>query len=300
MFLRVIKKFVIIALALNCVLIGVLWFSRPDRRAAAIHIFAVGQGDGIYIRTPEGYDIVIDGGPSPRAILSKLGTAMPFYDRTIDAVILSHPHADHIIGLIALLVRYRVKQVYLSGAEHNTPEYRAFLELLSQHTEIQKIKVDHPFTVVFSNDTRLEFLYPAMDVTGPEALDFMSKNVNNTSVVVRFTHKGESALFTGDIEKEAENYLVSRYGVADAATERETRLRAKILKVPHQGSRTSSTDEFLQAVHPEIAVIPVGAENKYGHPHKETIDRLAKFGIKVLRTDYDGDVVLRLPLDFPK
>ncbi len=293
MFLPVIKKFVIIAFIVNCALIGVLWFSHSDGRAA-IHIFAVGQGDGIYIRTPEGYDIVIDGGPSPRAILSKLGRVMPFYDRTLDAVILSHPHADHIIGLIALLGKYRVKQVYLSGAEHNTPEYRAFLELLRQHTEIQKIKIDHQFTVEFSRDTMLEFLYPTMDVTGPEALDFMGKNVNNTSIVARFTHNKESALFTGDIEKEAEHYLVSYYAVADAAPETENRLQARILKVPHQGSKTSSTPEFLQAVNPTIAVIPVGAGNKYGHPHKETIDRLTEFGIKILRTDYDRDIVLYL------
>ena len=294
MILRTVKKFVIIALVVNCALIGVLLFSR-SAHPAAIHIFAVGQGDGIYIRTPEGYDIVIDGGPSPRAILSKLGRAMPFYDRTIDAVILSHPHADHVIGLIALLLRYRVKQVYLSGAAHNTPEYRAFLELLRQHTEIQKIKVDHQFIVAFSPDTRLEFLYPTMDVAGTEALDFMGQNVNNTSVVVRFTHKQESALFTGDIEKEAENYLVSRYASAEENPETETRLQAEILKVPHQGSKTSSTIEFLQAVHPKIAVIPVGAKNRYGHPHKDTIDRLTEFGIKILRTDYDGDIVLYLP-----
>lgn len=290
--LRTIKKFVIVAAIVNCVLIGVLAFSRSERRAA-IHIFDVGQGDGGYIRTPERYDIVIDGGPS-RTIISKLGETMPFYDRTIDAVILSHPHADHVIGLIALLQRYRVRQVYLSGAVHSTPEYRAFLEILQKHQEIQKIKVDHPFTVIFSPDTQLEFLYPTLDVESSEAPDFMKKNLNNTSVVVRFTHRKESALFTGDIEKDAEAYLVSRYGSANS-TPVSNKLKAEILKVPHQGSRTSSTIEFLTAVHPSIAVIPVGAQNKYGHPHKETLDRLEWLGIKTLRTDYNGDITLYLP-----
>jgi beta-lactamase superfamily II metal-dependent hydrolase len=212
-------------------------------------------------------------------VLSKLGEAMPFYDREIDIVIVSHPHADHITGLLSVLRHYRVKTVYLSGARHTTYEYLELLRFLKEHEEIAKVKVDRPMTVQLSESTALLFLYPDFDVSSLKAPPFIKNNLNNTSVVVKLTHNVESALFTGDIEKEAEQYIL----------EKGVDVSADVLKVAHQGSRTSSGEEFLRAVHPRFAVISVG-QNDYGHPHPETVFRLNSLSIPVLKTDEAGDI----------
>ena len=276
------KRFLIITVFTLIILLGFLfWISR--NRRLKIYFFDVGQGDGIYIRTKEGRDIVIDGGPSS-AILSKLGTAMPFYDRAIDIAILSHPHADHVIGLLEILKNYRVREIYLAGAPHTTYEYLEFLQFLKNHPEIKKVKVDHRFDVILSSNTRLEFLYPDFDISGPVQkgqYPFIEKRLNNTSVVARFVSPQISILLTGDIEEEAEAYLVSK----------NYDLNAQILKVSHQGSKTSSTLPFLTAASPATAIISVAADNPYGHPHKDALLRLKERGISILRTDEKGDIV---------
>lgn len=278
------RKVITAALLIAVVLVVLVALQQRDSRLK-VYFFDAGQGDAIYIRTPEKYDILIDGGPTD-VVLSKLGEAMPFYDRTIDIVILSHPHADHVTGLIGVLKEYRVKQVYFSGAVHTTAEYLEFLTALKQLAETQKIRVDHRFTVTLSPYFRLEFLYPdfdVMDTMGRAEHPFLEDNLNNTSVVVKMIYKDMSWLFTGDIEREVEEYLVSRYG--------GTILNSQGLKVPHQGSKTSSTLAFLKAVQPSIAVIMAQENNRYGHPHKEVLERFRALGITLLRTDQKGDVV---------
>jgi competence protein ComEC len=234
---------------------------------------------------------VIDGGPTD-VVLSKLGEAMPFYDREIDVMILSHPHADHITGLISILKNYTVKYVYLTGAVHTSYEYQEFLRQLVEHPEIQKIKVDHQFAVNLGTDTKIEFLYPDFDVANEaarKAQPFIEDNLNNTSIVAKLIYKDYSFLFTGDIEKEAEEYLLSS---SNGKTEKAVpfSVRADVLKVPHQGSRTSSTLPFLEAVRPQKAIITVGSGNQYGHPHQETLSKFISLGIPVYRTDEEGDI----------
>ncbi len=260
-------------------LIAVAFYKSPETK---VHFFDVGQGDAIYIRTEQNYDILIDGGPND-TVLSKLGERMPFYDREIDSVIVSHPHADHVTGLLAVFRQYKVKNVYLSGATHTTYEYLELLRFLAEHTEIQKIKVDRPITVQLGDETALSFLYPDFDVAEDDAPPFIKSNLNNTSLAVKLTHKGKSVFFTGDIEKEAEEYLLSKG--ADVSSD--------ILKVAHQGSRTSSGEAFLLAVHPRFAVISVG-KNDYGHPSPETLARLSSLGIQLFRTDEQGDIEFSL------
>lgn len=272
------KRILFLLFAVNIILIIVLAVSSY-RRKFKIHFFDVGQGDAIYVRTVENYDILIDGGPDD-TVLSKLGEAMPFYDREIDIVIVSHPHADHITGLLSVLQNYKVKNVYLSGASHTTYEYLELLRQLAKHPETRKVKVDHPITLRLGDETALFFLYPDFDVADTSAPQFTNSNLNNTSVVVKLTHKGKSVLFTGDIEKEAEEYMLSK-GID---------VSGDVLKVAHQGSRTSSTETFLRAVYPRFAVISVG-KNVYGHPHPDTLDRLHFLNIRPLRTDEEGDIV---------
>lgn len=275
MFTRVL----LLLLGINLLLIFIAVSQNRDE--TRMHFFDIGQGDAVYIRTENHTDIVVDGGPSD-AILSKLGEAMPFYDRTIDILILTHPHADHITGAIAILKQYRVKTVYLSGARHTTHEYLELLRLLAKHAEIAKIKVDHPMAVRFSTQTALSFLYPDFDVSSSTAPPFIKDNLNNTSVVVKFTHQKKSVLLTGDIEQEVEEYLVKK----------GSDVSADVLKVAHQGSRTSSTEPFLRFVRPGLAVISVG-KNDYGHPHPEVAERLRALRIQTVRTDEEGDVVIR-------
>lgn len=275
------KRVLFLLFAINIILIIVLVVSSY-RREFKIHFFDVGQGDAIYVRTAENHDILIDGGPDD-TVLSKLGEAMPFYDREIDIVIVSHPHADHISGLISVLQNYKVKNVYLSGASHTTYEYLELLRQLAKRPETRKVKVDHPITLQLGDETALSFLYPDFDVADINAPQFTNSNLNNTSLVVKMTRKGRSVLFTGDIEKDAEEYMLSK----------KMDVSADVLKVAHQGSRTSSAEPFLRAVHPRFAVISVG-KNVYEHPHPDTLDRLRFLNIKLLRTDEEGDIVFSL------
>jgi competence protein ComEC len=202
---------------------------------------------------------------------------MPFYDRELDMMILTHPHADHVIGLIAVLKKYRVRYVYLTGVLHTTHEYRELLEALEELPYTKKIRVDHPFTVFVEDQVTMRFLYPDFAATVP------AQNVNNTSIVVKLEYQDASFLFTGDIEREGEAHLVERYRDA---------LDSDVLKVAHQGSRTSSSESFLEAVSPAQAVITVGRNNPYGHPHRETLERLRKRGVVVLSTLDQGDILI--------
>lgn len=281
------KKIIIIVLILNLTLL--IWLAfQPNSQNLKIRFFDVGQGDAIYIRTPYNQDILIDGGPST-AILSKLGEVMPFWDREIDIVILTHPHSDHITGLVSVLQNYQVKQVYLTGAQHTTYEYLEFLKFLRDHQNIKKIKIDHVFKVKLSEDLYLQFFYPDFDVGDASAVvnyPFIQGNLNNTSAVVQLVYKNNSFLFTGDIEAEAENYLLTSVQ-ADP-----TVLKSNVLKIAHHGGKNASSSEFLKAVAPETAVISVGAGNSFGHPNQLIIDRLKSLGVEILRTDEQGDIVL--------
>ncbi len=275
------KRILVLLFTINLVLI-VIAFSQDHRGGFIVRFFDVGQGDAIYIRTEQKQDILIDGGPND-AVLSKLGQAMPFYDRDIDILVISNPHADHVTGALAVLKQYRVKTVYFSGAEHTTYQYLELLRFLEEQKEIVKVKVDHPMNLELSEDTALSFLYPDFDVNSSLSRPFIKNNLNNTSVVVKLTHNGKTVLLTGDIGKEVEEYMLLQ-GVD---------VSANVLKIAHQGSRFSSGEPFLRAVHPQFAVIFVG-QNNYGHPHIETLDRLRSLGIKFLRTDEEGDIEFSL------
>ncbi len=232
----------------------------------------VGQGDAILITTPRGRQILVDGGPSPTAITSALGRKIPFWDRSLDLLVMSHPDADHITGLVEVLERYRVGGWLDNGRPDDDPVY----------LQCQSLLQDIPRHVVRAGDLLdlgdgivLEVLHPPPALmTGTEA------DSNNNSVVLRLTWGPIAFLLTGDIEAEAEEVLL-RSGRPLAAT---------VLKVAHHGSGGSSTAEFLTAVHPTYAVISVGADNPFGHPNRDVLGRLARLGATVLRTDEQGTV----------
>lgn len=290
------KKAVVTIVLIILALLGIIGLT-PEAGKLKIIYFDVNQGDAAYIRTAGGQDILIDAGPSD-VILSKLGEAMPFYDRTLDIIILSHPHADHSTGLVGVLNNYSVRQVYLTGVVHTSSEYLEFLKLLKNHPEIEKIKIDHRFNVDLGNETELQFLYPDFDVAAATAIKiypFLKENLNNTSVVVRLVAGDQSFLFLGDIEKDVEAYLLtsqSRSISVQSATGDFSWLKSTVIKIPHHGSKTSSTIPFLTAVSPQTAVISVGAGNSFGHPSPIVLKRLSDLKIKTLRTDLEGDIVI--------
>ena len=266
------KKIIVLLTAFGLVVVLAWWWGGQSNHLLTVTFFDVGQGDAALIRTPQDQTILIDGGPD-RTILTKLGESLPWTRRTIDLVILSHPHADHVAGLNYVLARYRVRHVLMTGAIHTTPEYLKFLELL-KNKEVPVTIAQAGQVIELNGGVSVEVLWPFKSVVGERVND-----LNITSIVNRVVYKVTAVLFTGDTPKENEAALLNS----------GSDLTAQILKVAHQGSRTSSSEEFIKAVAPEVAVIPVG-QNSYGHPHAEVVERLKKLVEVVLRTDAEGDI----------
>ncbi|MBL7150302.1 MAG: MBL fold metallo-hydrolase [Candidatus Pacebacteria bacterium] len=257
--------------------IAVYGLSKPQ--LLAVNFFDVGQGDAILIVSPQRHQILIDGGPGP-AILEKLAAEMPFYDRSLDLIILTHPERDHISGLIEVLKRYEVENILWTGVVRNSSEYEEWIKLIKEEKAkifIAKFgqKIICPGSHPEQKGEYMEILHPLENLEGRE----FENNSNDTSIVIKLVFNKETFLFTGDISSKIEKDLK----LANLP------LKADILKVAHHGSKYSSSDYFLESVLPEIAVIQVG-KNSYGHPTEEALRRFEKFGIKILRTDLDGDI----------
>ena len=203
-----------------------------------------------------------------------MGSVLPFYDRHIDIMILSHPHFDHVFGLLKVLERYEVDKIVITGAVHTTDAYLDFLNEIKKYD----VEIVEGYKKIVLNDVSyLEFLYPLTNVYGQTF-----KNVNDTSIVTRFVEGKTSFLFPGDVEMVSEQELVAS----------GLELKSDVLMAPHQGSKTSSSLEFLKAVDPKLVIISVGEGNDYGHPHKEVVDRYQGLGIRYLRTDYEGTITI--------
>lgn len=250
--------------------LAVAWLNdRPDGR---LHVafLDVGQGDAIFIQTPGGRQLLVDGGREPSVTLDQLGRHMPFWDRSIDLVVATHPDADHVAGLVEIVERYRIGGLITNGAgATGDPAYAALLAA----AEARGVLV-HPAqigeVVALDEDVALSILHTASPAAGSDS--------NDASVVSRLTYGDLSLLLTGDAEATAETDLVA--GTASLAS--------VILKAGHHGANTSSSAAFLQAVAPQIIVISVGQDNSYGHPHPAMLARAAAVGATVLRTDELG------------
>ncbi len=254
-----------------------LYYQYQEQKFEII-FFNIGQGDSALINLPGNNEILIDGGPDS-TVLYKLGKYLPVYNRDIELMILSHPHADHTNGLNFVLNRYQVKQVMHTNIKYNSEKYQNFLEK-TKKLNIKTLKPEKNKKINFNNNI-LEIIYPLQDISKK---DF--KDINDSSIVFRLiTNKGYKILFTGDISIDIEKEILEKV--------KKENLTADILKVGHQGSITSSDQEFLQAVSPDYAVISVG-ENKFGHPSLRVLRRLQRLGTKILRTDKDGNIVFQI------
>ena len=254
---KVPKKWVISPLLIATILVWVAILNTPDDKLH-VSILDVGQGDAILIQTPSHQDILIDGGPSPRAIDLELSKKLPFWDRTIDLVILTEPQADHMAGLTEVLRNYKVPQVFEPGIAYDSTTYQQWLSLV----ESQQIghKIAHAGQQIELGDgIEIDVLHPPSPF-----LQGTSDDVDNNGLALRLHWNGISFLFTSDIGKEAEWYLIAQ----------RANLRSTVLKVAHHGSLTSTSEQFLAAVNPEIAVISVGTDNRFALPRIEIVDRL--------------------------
>ncbi|MFA5746921.1 MAG: ComEC/Rec2 family competence protein [Candidatus Paceibacterota bacterium] len=235
--------------------------------------FDVGQGDAIFIRTPQGHQILIDGGPDS-AVLEKLAQNMPFWDRDIDAIISTHLDKDHLFGLLEVLKNYKVENIVWPGIAKETAGASEWQKLKKEEISGQGAKEEilGAGGTIVAGKVRLSVLYPA-EGSASGAAD------NDDSLVARLDYGENSFLFCADISAKGEKELVGS----------SQDISAQVLKVSHHGSKSSTSEIFLEKVSPETAVIQVG-RNSFGHPAEETLTRLEKFGINTLRTDIDGDV----------
>ncbi|PJE69270.1 hypothetical protein COU96_00635 [Candidatus Shapirobacteria bacterium CG10_big_fil_rev_8_21_14_0_10_38_14] len=255
-------------------------FTLAGPQNLKVDFLDVGQGDSVFIETPQKHQILIDGGPSS-AVLQKLSERMPFWDKEIDLVILTHPESDHMQGLFGVLQRYKVDYVLWTGIARSTPEFQKWVSVLSQNRA--KIITATAGTKIKAGNTEIDILFPFENLAGKELKD----TSNDTCVVSKLIYGKDSFLFTGDISSVAEKKLVE---IASSQAPRNDDLNSDVLKVAHHGSKYSTSDIFLENVRPKIAVISVGAKNTYGHPTPEVLQRLQKFGIQTLRTDTNGDI----------
>jgi len=266
-------KLLIGGLALAVILTWIAAFQMPDGRLH-VHFLDVGQGDAILIQCPNGQQILVDGGPEPSVLLSHLGRRMPFWDHSLDLVVLTHPEEDHLGGLVEVLTRYDVSLVMDSGQECSSATCDAWTALIEEK-EIPYRRAQSGMRLELDQGVQIEVLHPPTPLMTNTASD-----INNNSMVLRLEYGRFSTVLAGDVMAEAEQVLLSSGQPLDTL----------VLKVPHHGGDTSLTRPFLEAVGPDLAVISVGADNRFGHPDEFTLQKLR--GIPTYRTDQHGSVEL--------
>ncbi len=250
----------------------VAWTQAPDGNLH-VYFLDVGQGDAILVRTPSGGTILVDGGRSPAVLTSALGKRLPFWQRSLDLVVVTHPQEDHVSGLLGVLDRYQVGVILHTGQGCPSRTCEGFWDRVSARGIDQRMV--RAGAVLRLGAVTAEVLHPpARLLTGTES------NINNNSLVLLLMMGEARFLLTGDVEFPGEQVLV-------ASAEG---LESWVLKVPHHGGDTSTTHELVEAVAPRIAVISVGVDNEFGHPAAETLRRLQ--GVPVLRTDQRGTIEL--------
>ncbi|MFH1598419.1 MAG: MBL fold metallo-hydrolase [Patescibacteria group bacterium] len=268
------KKLLIIIIILTALgMAACLFLYQEKEKLLEVVFMDVGQGDAILIKTPYDQQILIDGGPDNQ-VLQKLGQHMPFWDRSIDLLILTHPHSDHVGGLPAVMDRYQVEQIFYTGVLHTSPDYLAWLQKIEEQAVDLKITKSGD-RVNLGNDLYLDTLFPLEDYTNQEVED-----LNGTSVVNKLVYGQHAFLLTGDLPAEQELAVLNQ-GI---------NVTADVLKVGHHGSKYSSSSEFLSDVDPQYAIVQVGQDNKFGHPHLVALNNIESSGAVILRSDKLGDI----------
>lgn len=265
----------VLSLAILAVIAALIWiavFSLPDGRLHVIFL-DVGEGDAILIKTPLGQNVLIDGGASPDLLAAELGRELPFWQRSLDAVISTHPHEDHLGGLLEVMQRYDVQMALSPAITTTSPAFQKWEQLLAKMPEGKVKTLDRGDSLDLGWGAGISVLHPpATLLTGTQS------DMNNNSLVLRLSWGSTSFLLPGDIQEEAERDLLAS-GLDP---------KSVVLKVPHQGAANALDATFLTSVAPETALISVGAGNRFGHPAPATLQKLA--GLKVYRTDTNGTI----------
>ncbi len=268
--------FIVILIAVNIFIWNVVLRDEKTKELT-VAFLDVGAGDSIYIEAPNGNKMLIDGGPD-RSVVRELSEIIPFYERTIDVVLATHPDKDHIGGLIDVLKNYDTKIILTTGATSTTETDKAFGKAIFDEEKMgaKNILVRRGNVVKLSEDVLFTVLYPV--AISPK------EPTNDTSVVGILTYGNQSFLLTGDAPQKVERYLVSVDG---------KKLKAQVLKLGHHGSKTSSSEVFIGNVSPDYAIISTAKKNRYGHPNKEVIDLLKKYNIPTLATYDSGKIIFK-------
>lgn len=269
---------------------------------SSVHVFDVGQGDGMLVKSKEGVTVLVDGGPTGK-ITEHLDGVLPYRDREIDYIIATHPHADHVAGLVNVLEQFPVRNVIITGVVHTTDVYLEFLKLLKEKKcpvtpvgagrdlPLQQTKQVDCLNIIVANgkktitdkDVTIELLWPFESLEGKTVKDAGENaegGLNDTSVVSRITLEGKTFLFPGD----------AGIGVEKKILEAGEEIKSDVLSLAHHGSKTASSEEWLKAVDPDYATISAGQKNKYKLPAYITVRRVERLGIPIFRTDQDGTI----------
>ena len=256
--------------------IGFVLWDLAQPAVLTVRVLDIGQGDSILIQTAERRSILVDGGPD-NTVVYKLGEYLPFYRRTIDLVVLTHPDSDHLMGLNEVIQRYQVGAVLLTGVSDDAGAYQSFLELIASRG-VQAFVAGAVRELTIDGQTTLMILHPGQPLVGQTIEDS-----NGASIVGQLRAGGFTVLLTGDAPLKVEAALLN--AGAD--------VQSTVLKVSHHGSRTASGEAFLRAVSPQLALISSGRDNRYGHPHPSVVERLTGLGIPALNTQQTGDITVR-------
>jgi competence protein ComEC len=239
-----------------------------------VYFFDVGQGDAILIKSPSGKKMLIDSGPD-RSVLAELSKVLAFNDRKIDVILATHPDADHIGGFPAVLDRYEVDYVIESGVSADTRIFESFQRSI-ENENAEELIAKRRMTIDLGGGTTLLILFPDRDVSNMDR--------NDASIIAKLSYGEIDFLLTGDAPAKIEDHLVSI---------NESVLQSEVLKVGHHGSKTSTSEIFVNAVSPEYAIISAGQNNKYGHPHSVVLETLNNSHIHTFGTYKDGTVLIK-------
>lgn len=255
--------------------IALFVWSVPTHRGLSVSFLDVGQGDAIFIQSPSGTQILVDGGPDG-SVLRELSKKMPFWDRTIDAVIESHPDKDHIAGLVEVMKRYDVGTFLEPGIENDTAPTVALAKAVREEKGIEDVRARRGMRLHLGGGAYADILFPDRDVDTIET--------NTGSIVMKVVYGDTSFFLSGDSPQAVEKYLTALDG---------ENLKSTVLKAGHHGSKNSSAEEFVKAVAPEYVVYSRGCDNTYGHPAFEVSALMKRLQIPTLDTCEKGTITFQ-------
>jgi len=267
-----------VALAFVCGSVWSVVYAQAAHESGVLTfaVLDIGQGDGLFIEGPTGVQMLVDAGPHDGSAVRELSQVMPLGDRTLDAVIETHPDADHMGGFVDVLKRYSVGAFIEPGiSKHNATIDALEKEVSAQH--IPRIIARRGMMLDIGGGARLDILYPDIDVTN------FGESTNEGSIVAHLVYGETSVLLTADAPFSTESHLMRISSSTD--------LQSTILKVGHHGSKYSTSDAFVSVVSPQMAVVSVGARNTYGHPAPRVLEVLAAHQVPLLRTDEGGTII---------